>query len=92
MNTITLLLFTALNCEPCGKLAEELTVLPTALEQSVTVKAVFPYQDLDTAEHYNITVLPTMILLDKNGKELSRRIGFLKEETIENWIQLIILH
>ena len=43
------------------------------------VKVVTDSLSSDLAKRYKLTILPTMIVLDANGKELNRREGFIGE-------------
>jgi len=44
--------------------------------------------DPDTTAKYNIRGIPTLVLLDDDGKELGRKVGEMQEDTLRAFVSL----
>ena len=77
-----ILKFSADWCRPCKKLTETLDqmVLPYVVDS----KDIDAYPGL--ASDYSVRSVPTMILIDDEGKELSRLVGPRTKADIMEWL------
>ena len=77
-----ILKFSADWCHPCKKLTETLDqmVLPYVVDS----KDIDAYPGL--ASDYSVRSVPTMILVDDEGKELSRLVGPRTKADIMEWV------
>jgi thioredoxin 1 len=74
--------FSADWCRPCKKLAETLDqmVLPYVVE-SIDIDS-----DTKKAMDYNVRSVPTMVLVDDEGAEVSRLVGPRTKADIGEWL------
>lgn len=63
-------------CIPCKKLAPILEELKKEYKGKVSVEFIDITKDAAAADQYKITVIPTQIFIDKDGKEVFRHEGF----------------
>lgn len=87
---LVLLYFTADWCPPCQKMKKE--VLPEeAVQKSLKEHYAFVMIDTDKnperGRKYSIRGIPSMIVLDANGKEVSRFSGFRNKESFIETIE-----
>lgn len=79
---VTMVDLGAASCIPCKMMAPILE----KLEKRYRGKAVIAFIDLrydrDASRRFNIQAIPTQIFFDKNGREVSRHIGFMSEDAI----------
>ena len=77
-----ILKFSATWCRPCKKLTETLDqmVLPYVIETKDVDK------EPGLASDYSVRSVPTMILVDDEGKELSRLVGPRSKADIGEWL------
>jgi len=72
----------AASCIPCKMMAPILE----KLEKRYRGKAVIAFIDLrydrEASKRFNIQAIPTQIFFDKNGREISRHVGFMSEAAI----------
>lgn len=81
-----LILFTSPNCPPCKVLKEYLSTNFSTLEYD----NVSPMEDLELAMNYSVRSTPTLLLVDQDGIETSRLVGFSKaEQQIEKLSKMI---
>jgi len=81
----------ATKCNPCKKMAPILEELKTQYKGVFDVEFIDVWQKENSkqAAKYNIQSIPTQVFLDKDGKELTRHIGFIsKEEILAQWKSL----
>lgn len=85
---ITLVDFYATWCGPCR-------MLHPVLEKLASTRSEVDYKqiDVDTApnisKEYGVMSIPTLILF-KDGKEISKNVGYMTEEEITEWINKMI--
>ncbi|MEI6501511.1 MAG: thioredoxin family protein [Armatimonadota bacterium] len=63
-------------CIPCKQLAPILEELKKEYKGKVSVEFLDVTKDPAAADQYKITVIPTQIFIDKDGKEVFRHEGF----------------
>lgn len=77
--------FSSRNCGPCQRMAP----LVARLERDgLPIRAVDVDQQRDLAQRFNITAMPTFVLL-VDGKEIDRHVGMMEESTLRAWIRRI---
>lgn len=79
---VTMVDLGAASCIPCKMMAPILE----RLEKRYKGKAVIAFVDLrydqEAAQRFGIRAIPTQIFYDRNGKEITRHIGFMSEDAI----------
>ena len=69
-------------CIPCKQMVPVLEEVKKMYDGKATVKVIDVYDSPDEANKYKISVIPTQIFLDKDGKEVFRHEGFFPKEEI----------
>ena len=82
---LTLVDFHANWCGPCRMLAPVLEQVAKDMQGKATIGKVDIDTEQQTATHFQITSVPTMILF-KNGKEVARLIGLKNADAIKDLI------
>lgn len=73
-------------CPPCRQMVPILEEVKKLYEGKASVKIVDVYENPKLADKYGISVIPTQIFLDKDGKEVYRHEGlFSKEEIVKTF-------
>jgi thioredoxin 1 len=80
--TVTMVDFGAPFCAPCKAMAPFLEKLEKEYKGRAAIVVLDVGKAPDVCERYGITELPTQIFYNKEGKEILRHTGFMKEETI----------
>jgi len=79
---VTLVDLGAASCTPCKMMAPILE----RLEKRYQGKAAIVFIDLRhqyaAGQHYGVQAIPTQIFFDRDGKEVSRHLGFMSEAAI----------
>lgn len=77
-----ILKFSASWCGPCKSMSSVLSrlVLPVAIDE------VDVDEQHEKAAQYAIRGVPTLIMVDDQGKELARLVGSKNEAEIKNWV------
>lgn len=79
-------------CPPCKMMKPVLKSLKKEHSEEFAIGYIDTITDFEAAKQYGIDVTPTLIFFDKEGKELSRSIGFQSEQQIlEKWEDLGVL-
>lgn len=77
------------SCTPCIEMKSVLAALRTNYSDSLNVYFIDVTKDSQTPSKFKITMIPTQILLDKNGKELFRHEGFFPlDDVVKKWNEL----
>ena len=80
--------FTATWCGPCKMYKKELAKPEV---QAALKKFPVSYIDVDTdkvvANHYNVSSMPTTVLVDDDGKEIARKVGIIKSGELIQWLE-----
>ena len=69
-------------CIPCKMMKPILEELGKELAGKVEVKIIDVGEEGDTADRFNINIIPTQVFLDAGGKEVYRHEGFMPKEDI----------
>jgi thiol-disulfide isomerase/thioredoxin len=76
-------------CVPCKMMMPVLGQLAKDYPEQFTVAFSDVWQDPSVGEKYGVSVIPTQIFFDKDGKELFRHEGFYpKEDILAKWKEL----
>lgn len=90
----TVITFTSSMCMDCQKIKSVLAEIEPNYSQKVNfeyVQALDKSKKVkDSIKKYGVVLVPTMILIDKNGKQLNKIEGFLEKEKIEAEIEELI--
>jgi thioredoxin 1 len=73
-------------CNPCKMMVPVLDSLTKKYKGRMEVVFVHVDEEKDYALKMGVTMIPTQILLDKNGKEVSRHVGYIPLEDCEKMI------
>lgn len=86
--------FTSAMCLDCKKLKKELDdVYPNYSDQIVLIEVGVQDENEFTRkqiEKYNVTLVPTLVFIDKDGKVVQRTEGFLTQNEIEKYMKELI--
>ena len=80
--TVTMLDLGADKCIPCKMMAPIIEKLKKDYSGKADIVFIDVWKIPKQAERFKISSIPTQIFYDKDGKEVSRHVGFLKEEAI----------
>jgi len=80
--TVTMVDFGAPFCAPCKAMTPFLEKLEKEYKGRAAIVVLDVGKAPDVCERYGITELPTQIFYNKEGKEILRHTGFMKEEDI----------
>ncbi|RAI15823.1 MAG: hypothetical protein DKM22_01325 [Candidatus Melainabacteria bacterium] len=86
--------FTSLMCLDCKRLNEVMVkVYPKYSEDIILTEVQVQNNDKYTNDQiakYNVSLVPTMILLDKKGNKIEKIEGFLPEKDLENKMKAML--
>jgi thioredoxin 1 len=74
------------SCTPCKKMVPVLDSLTKKYKGRMEVVFIHIDEEREFALQMGVTVIPTQVLIDKNGKEVSRHIGYMPMEDCEKMI------
>lgn len=74
--------FTASWCQPCKMLAKNLESVNT----TVPIEVIDIDEDQETAIHYGIRGVPTLVMMDENNNVVKRLVGMQPLKALEDWI------
>lgn len=74
--------FSASWCQPCKQLAALLETIQTKPE----IVDIDIDQDPDKARVFQVRGVPTMVVVDKNDRELRRVVGVQTKSKLEEWL------
>ena len=86
---VTLVDFHANWCGPCRMLAPVLEQVAKEIKGKATVAKIDIDSEQNTASHFQITSVPTMILF-KDGKEVNRLVGLRNAEAVKDFILSVV--
>ena len=79
---VTMLDIGADTCVPCKMMAPIMKELETEYAGKAAILFIDVWKNTQEAVQYEISVVPTQIFFDKNGKEVSRHEGFMDKKSI----------
>lgn len=77
----------SVNCIPCKKMQPIMKSIEQKYKGLVKVTFYDVWKDDAPAKKYGITLIPTQVFLDENGKEIMRHEGFFPEEDIDRFFK-----
>jgi thioredoxin 1 len=79
---VTMLDLGAASCIPCKMMAPILDKLEKRYQGKAAVVFIDLRYNREAVQRFEVQAIPTQIFFDKNGREISRHIGFMGEEAI----------
>jgi len=79
---VTMIDLGADSCVPCKLMAPILKKLEKEYSGRAAIVFIDVWKYKDQAKRFGIRAIPTQIFFDKDGKELSRHVGFMSEKAI----------
>jgi len=79
---VTLVDLGAASCIPCKMMAPILDKLGKRYEGKAAVVFIDLRHNREAIQQFRVMGIPTQIFFDKNGREISRHLGFMSEEDI----------
>ncbi len=79
---VTMVDLGAASCIPCKMMAPILDKLEKRYQGKAAVVFIDLRYNQEAVQRFGVRVIPTQIFFDKNGREISRHIGFMSEEAI----------
>ncbi len=70
------------SCTSCKAMHEELASLREECGASIAVEEIDVWADEAAGKRYGVSVIPTQVFLDADGRELDRHVGFLAQTEI----------
>jgi len=80
--TVTLLDLGASSCKPCKMMAPILEELEKTYKGRAAVVFIDVWQNNTMAKKFNISIIPTQIFFNSQGKEVYRHVGFMDKQSI----------
>ncbi|MFZ5569644.1 MAG: thioredoxin family protein [Thermodesulfobacteriota bacterium] len=80
---VTMVDLGATKCIPCKMMAPIIEELKKEYEGRASIIFIDVWEHKEEARRFGIRGIPTQIFYDKNGKEVSRHMGFLDKKSIE---------
>jgi thioredoxin 1 len=75
--------FGSSTCIPCRTMKTILEPMTGDYQGKVDIRIIDVYQEKELARRFGITVIPTQVFLDAQGKELRRHLGVYPRDSIE---------
>lgn len=72
----------SVGCIPCEQMKPVMEKLRTNFKGKLEVFFVDVRKDKETARRFGVTMIPTQVFLDKNGREFHRHMGYYAYEEI----------
>jgi thioredoxin 1 len=79
---VTMVDLGAASCIPCKMMAPILDKLEKRYQGKAAVVFIDLRYNQEAVQRFGVRAIPTQIFFDKNGREISRHIGFMSEEAI----------
>jgi len=70
------------SCQSCKAMHEELALLRQECGPSLAVQEIDVWKDEAAGQSYGVSVIPTQVFFDAQGKEIDRHVGFLARADI----------
>ena len=78
-------------CGPCKQMAPAVYEAGETFKDFLTIEKLNIDIDIEITEKYKVRAVPTLIILDKNGKEVARKIGAMPKYKLYEWIESTVL-
>lgn len=78
------------NCNPCDRLQVVMEDLRNEYGDKIDFKTfdiVYTTEGSEVANHYKVNIMPTLLFLNKDGREIKRVIGYHSQEQIKEILQ-----
>jgi len=85
----TLAEFGSSTCAPCKQMRSILEELAVEYKGKLNVVIVEVYEQMELARQYGIMIMPTQIVFDSSGKEVTRHTGVWSREEIINQFEMM---
>ena len=79
---VTMIDLGAKKCIPCKMMAPIMEKMEKQYEGKAAIVFIDVWKDKSQARRFKIRAIPTQIFFDKEGKEVSRHVGFMSEKAI----------
>ena len=74
--------FWATWCPPCKEMKPTIEALEKEYQGKIEIRSIDVDQNKELAQKFGVQAIPTLVFLDKDGKELSRIVGLVPKDTI----------
>lgn len=78
----SLIEFGGRRCVPCRQMQPVLAELSANHASSVNIFNVYVDEERDLTRKYRISLIPTQIIFDRTGKEMTRHVGYWEKEKL----------
>jgi len=78
-------------CGPCKQMAPAVYEAGETFKDFLTIEKLNIDTDIEITEKYRVRAVPTLIILDENGKEVARKIGAMPKYKLYEWIESTVL-
>jgi len=82
-----ILAFSTEDCPACEIVKP--IVKKAASKMGIEIKDLDPTLEIELAQEYSVSVVPTFVLLDQNGEFIESVDGFIDESTVDSFLSLI---
>ncbi|MCB2184104.1 MAG: thioredoxin family protein [Desulfobulbaceae bacterium] len=79
---VTMVDLGAKTCVPCKMMEPILKKLSTNYDGKAVIAFIDVWQEPEQSKKFKVSMIPTQIFFDKDGKEVSRHVGFMSEKEI----------
>ena len=79
---VTMVDLGASTCIPCKMMAPILEELEQEYREKAAIIFIDVRHDEDAAKRFAVRAIPTQVFFDRNGKEVSRHVGFMDKQAI----------
>lgn len=88
----TFLEFGAVGCAPCKKMEKEMETIRKDFAGKVNVRFInlLKKWNKDWADYFEIQTIPTQVVLDSQGKEIYRHVGYIPADELKRYSSNIL--
>ena len=84
---VTMIDLGATQCIPCKMMAPIMEKMEKVYQGKAAIVFIDVWENREQAGRFGISVIPTQIFFDREGKEVYRHVGFMNEEAIVAQLQ-----
>jgi len=88
--TVTMVDLGAKSCIPCKAMAPILKDLEQEYKGRAAVVFIDIWEHPEEAKRFKVSIIPTQIFYDRNGREVTRHVGFLEKKLIVEQLEALI--